>query len=481
MKKLSFILAAAALLMAGNSADAKSFKRGVSENQFSLYNQMVILEPGVSWYYNWSNVPGKGYENQVIDFTGFDFIPMVWNGSYSADNIREYAKGHPECKYLLGFNEPNFTAQANLTPSAAAALWPDVQALAKELGLKLVAPALNYSPNAPYQDPTKWMDEFVALVGSDAFDYVAIHNYGGLGVMKTLAGTFHEKYGKDVWVTEFCYWPDEGSGNSRVEPTAQIASMVETVEWLEKTPWIYRYAWFKAVGRHVNTATVSSPCYGLIITENGLGEKTLSPQGYVYTYLTDFDENVWHPIATEICAADYINQSLSAVYQGYNESAPKPIEISQFNSGAWLEYQFDIPETDDYNITLTVSGQGEPVRFDPQVQAQLVDGDKVTALCTTKTLQLSGSDTEYTTQQLTAHLEAGHRTIRIADMAPYQPSGMHISSIRIDYASGVSDVAVDAADENPDAATYTIDGRLVNGRDLAPGIYIRNNRKFIVR
>jgi len=57
----------------------------------------------------------------------------------------------------------------------------EARKLADELGLELVAPALNYSPNPPYTDPLRWMDEFVALVGTDAFDYVAVHNYGGLG------------------------------------------------------------------------------------------------------------------------------------------------------------------------------------------------------------------------------------------------------------------------------------------------------------
>ncbi len=47
--------------------------------------------------------------------------------------------------------------------------------------------------------------------------------------------------------------------------------------------------------------------------------------------------------------------------------------------------------------------------------------------------------------------------------------------------SGIESIAVDSAADDADAATYTLDGRLVKDTNLAPGIYIRNHRKFIVR
>lgn len=77
------------------SAMAKSDKRGVSENQFSMGSMLEALEPGVTWYYNWGNVPGTGYQNEVIDFEGIEFVPMCWNGNYNAEKIREY------CIYLV--------------------------------------------------------------------------------------------------------------------------------------------------------------------------------------------------------------------------------------------------------------------------------------------------------------------------------------------------------------------------------------------
>lgn len=478
--KYSRIIALALAAAVLSPASARSYKRGVSENQFSLGAQMEVLTPGVSWYYNWANTPGKGWQSEVINFEGYDFVPMVWNNRYNADAIREYVRSHPNVKYLLGFNEPNFTAQSNMTPAVAAQYWPEVVALARELGLKLVAPAMNYSPNAPYQQPTKWFDEFVALVGKDAFDFVAIHNYGGLGVMKTLATEFHERYGKDVWVTEFCYWPNEGNASSRVEPVMQVASMVETVEWLEKTPWIYRYAWFKPIGRHENTPSTGSPCYGLVITENGTGPRTLSPQGYVYVYMSEFNPDIWHAVAEEVPATEYISQTLCQLWPGNNPQAPLPIEVSQFSAGATLDYQFDVPADGAYNLVLTVSGQGEPVRFDPCVGVSLVEGENATVLVAPAAFTLPGSDTEYVERTFSLNLKAGHQTLRLVDGNPYRPSGIHISSLRLVQADGIEDVVLTPEDDT-DAPTYTIDGRIVKAGSLAPGIYIRAGRKFIVR
>lgn len=472
---------AAIALTATFAGMAKSEKRGVSENQFSMGSMLEALEPGVTWYYNWGNVPGTGYQNQVIDFEGIEFVPMCWNANYNADKIREYCKSHPQTKYLLGFNEPNFTAQANMTPQQAAEAWPAVKALADELGLKLVAPALNYSPNPPYTDPLKWMDEFVALVGLDAFDYTAVHNYGGLGVMKTIAGNLHDRYGKDVWVTEFCYWPDEGNPNSYVAPATQIDSMSETIAWLETTPWIFRYAWFKALGNYDSS---KGPNYGLIRQDgSGLDPWVLTEQGRVYVGLGTFDSDVWHPVGKTVPATEYVASNLVGVGGTADESCGSIIEISRFNAGADVTWQFDVPEAGWYNISLNVSGFGEPTRFDPSVQFVMVDGDSEKPLSDNISISLPNSDTIYQQKQIAVQLPAGKIQLRMKDKAPYQPSGLRISSIRLDEAAGVEDVIGQGCFH--DAAVYNIHGlKIADSADALPtlpgGIYIVGGKKVIV-
>ena len=51
----------------------------------------------------------------------------------------------------------------------------------------------------------------MAIVGLDAFDYVAVHSYGGLTAMQNIATSFHDRYCKDVWVTEFCFTAQRGA------------------------------------------------------------------------------------------------------------------------------------------------------------------------------------------------------------------------------------------------------------------------------
>ena len=468
------LLTICALALTAQGTLAKSDKRGVGENQFSFESQMSPLEPGVTWYYNWANVPGSGYNSEVINYTGFEYVPMCWNASYSADKIREYCAEHSEVKYLLGFNEPNFTSQANMTAAEAAEAWTDVKALADELGLKLVGPAVNYSSDGDDNDPFTWYANFVSLVGTDAFDYIALHCYGGAATAATMIEQMYSTYGKQIWLTEFCYWPN-GTGDVYVAPATQISSMLNTVEYLEKSDAVFRYAWFKAVGDHDSS---SKPNYGLIVTKAGLGERELSPQGYVYTYMTDFDETVYHATETEIAASEYINQSAIQLYPGYNDDCPSPIEISQFNAGAYADYQFDVPTAGDYYLVLTVAGAGEPTRFDPTIGVYAVnddddsDGDE---LSEPVQFEISGNDSTYTRQYFPLTLSAGEQKIRIKDTNAYKPSGIHISTVMLADAAGITGAEADASG---DYKIATSDGQIsIIGSNFASAlVYDLNGR-----
>lgn len=475
-KKLFISFCIAATLGASAvSAYARSEKRGVSENEFRFVQQAEALSPGVSWYYNWGNTPHVS----TADYDDMSYAPMCWNGNYNANAIREYVKAHPNVKYLLGFNEPNFTSQANMTPAQAAEKWPAVKALAKELGLKLVAPALNYSPNT--WQPIPWMDEFLRLLNDpEPFDYLAIHSYGGFGVIKDLATQFHDKYGKEVFVTEFCLWPGEAG---YVSPEAQIASMIESVTWLEKTEWIKGYAWFKAVGQ---SSSNSGPNYGLLLSGKGDEKRELSEQGYVYVYMTDFNPEVWNPINTTIAATEYIDANTISLGKGANPDCPRPIEITAFNTGAIADYQFDVPAAGEYSLLLTVCGYGEPTRFDPciAVYGVTADGKQGKLLSKQQQFSLTNSNDIYKTVAFPMTLEAGRQTLRLKDMYQFQPSGIRISSLRL---SDPNDSAVESIEmDNNDVISryFTLQGVSLE-KPNTPGIYIRctgnQSQKIIIR
>ena len=422
-KKLVYAVLAAFAVTAFN-ADAKSFKRGVSGNNFALQEEFDVLIPGVSWFYNWGNTPNSNIADVPGEET-IEFIPMCWNANYNADGIREYCKAHPETKYLLGFNEPNFKVQANMTPEVAAEKWPAVKALADELGLELVGPAVNYSPDGPENDPFTWYANFVKLVGTDAFDYIALHCYsGGTGGMQDMIDRFYALYGKKIWLTEFSMGGD--GGINVASPEVQIASMVQQLEYLEKSDKVYRYSWFVVKG-----VTNKSPYIGLIVPKLGYGERELTEVGKVYVYMTDFDETVYHGVDDVVPASEYISSSSLVLGSNGDNMNPGELEITQFNSGAYADYQFDIPSAGEYTLTLRVSGQGEPTRFDPSIAIYSVDenGEQLATLAEATQFALSGDNAVFENVAFKLQLQAGKQRIRIADANPYMPSGIHISSL----------------------------------------------------
>ena len=314
------------------------------------------MQQGLAWTYNWSSRPltcaaGDGVD-QTIGKTSVEFVPMVWglvddgaacaaegpcfrvderNGGVRCRKVCEandwsfnpngacYACYHEPVsrgafvadvptgsKHLLGFNEPNFKEQANLSPESAARGWRHVQWVADQRGLGLVGPATNFC------DPTPgvmhagacieaidgrtmlglaWLETFYdactakGAAGFDCrIDHQAVHAYGCTEVtsmidrMKRKAGLsppidahctngIHDEdefgvdcggnacvacseharaqFGKPVWLTEFAA---ESTGCGE-EDTAAVKARTERflreqLTKLEQDPYVYRYAWF---------------------------------------------------------------------------------------------------------------------------------------------------------------------------------------------------------------------------------------------
>jgi len=128
-------------------AQQRSVKRGVGwdEKLQPMTNAPVDkMSPGICWYYNWGLSP-QGNVTNVGPALDMEYVPMCWNGGFNETTLRNYLNAHPGVKYLLGFNEPNFSSQANMTPQKAAEAWPKLEKIADDYGLQLVAPALNFS------------------------------------------------------------------------------------------------------------------------------------------------------------------------------------------------------------------------------------------------------------------------------------------------------------------------------------------------
>lgn len=369
---------------------AKSAKRGVSFSFGTLPEVDVPnLAPAITWSYDWSSrVPTEAIDAQFTEY-GLDWCPMIWNGNYNPDNIRAYKRAHPEAQYILAFNEPNLKDQANMTPAQAAELWPPVVALAKELGMKLVSPALNYGTLEGYHDPVLWMDEFLAQPGvsADDFDAIALHCYmPSAGSVKSFIDMF-AKYGKPIWLTEFC----NGNSNNISEST-QMAYMCETLNMLEAHSNVERYAWFMPRG------SFNSKWHNnLLESEKPFG---LTPLGKVFVNFSTFDKSVVYKKGEVIPASQYVHAS------GTVHLAPSTdggvLDISELGKGGEVSYQIDIAQAGKYTLYL---------RYQTYMDSSLgfFLGEEQVA---SKTIPNSAK--EWTTSHFEVDLPAGKSVLKIA-------------------------------------------------------------------
>jgi len=342
----------------------KSAKRGVAFS-FNQLTDLPILSPYTSWDYNWGNTPTE--EAAVwFDANEMDFCPMCWNGNYSADKIRAFVAAHPKTKYLLAFNEPNLTDQARMTPAEAAAIWPPVVALAKELNLKLVSPAMNYGTLPGYSDPIKWLDEFFAQpnVSIDDIDAIAVHCYmSSPSAVKDFIERF-EKYNKPIWMTEFCAWDPAPSGY----PT-QMDYMCSVLNYMESSPSVERYAWFMPR----MSGKVESVPYNQLLTHDFPAD--LTDLGKMYCYFSPMDKSVWLRANRLILASEYVSVANNAMplrpstdETALAQAGQPGLMITNFTEGQKIDYQLYMP-TDGRKITLRYCG------YSNSICEVLVDGE----------------------------------------------------------------------------------------------------------
>jgi hypothetical protein len=229
-----------------SSGATKSAKRGIAYDLASPAD-LAALSPGVSWWYNWSPSPNPAVPPDYAAKYSMYFYPMLWSGNFNAASMVAFLKANPNIKYMLVLNEPNLTSQANMTPQAAAQLWPQYESVAAQTGVKIVGPAITWGTMPNYQDPVQWLDAFYAAYRSannnrdPQIDYIAFHWYDyGLSDQLDRLG----KYNKPFWVTEFANWHSQNDGAQITTAAAQEAQMSDMVTTCESRVDVFRYAWF---------------------------------------------------------------------------------------------------------------------------------------------------------------------------------------------------------------------------------------------
>jgi hypothetical protein len=213
----------------GSTGSTVACKRGIAANTAPG----AAFFPAITWWYNWS-ARSSGAD------TGIEFVPMLWGSGSLNATIPSAAR------FVLGFNEPNFKAQANLTAAQAASNWPTVEA--KAAGRPIVSPGMNFcgpAANCNGTDPYQYLKDFFAACADCAVDCVAVHWYDCdlpslrdyLEPGNNLEG--FEQFGKPIWLTEF-------SCDGSASVAQQEAYMRAAIPYLEGNPRVFRYSWFSA-------------------------------------------------------------------------------------------------------------------------------------------------------------------------------------------------------------------------------------------
>jgi hypothetical protein len=201
----------------------------------------ALASAGLSWFYTWRIGP-----DGVAQPPGTRFVPMIWGADTVDEASLAQARTHGDT--LLGFNEPDVAAQANMTVEQALDLWPQLQTTGQRLG----SPAVS----ANGATAGGWLDRFMTGASQRGYrvDFVAVHWYGAnftdpIGEARELCRyvtAVYERYGKPVWLTEFALADfSDGVEQARYPSDAEQAAFVRAaLPLLQRLPHLERYAWF---------------------------------------------------------------------------------------------------------------------------------------------------------------------------------------------------------------------------------------------
>ena len=462
------------------------------------------MAPGVSWIYNWGVAPTGSATNIGQGEGKIAFLPMCWNGSFNETTIRNYLSQHQgEVKYLLSFNEPNLSwnvGGAQMTPQQAADAWPKVKQLAKDYGLEIVAPALNFTGDKVGDriwEPFAWYDEFFRLVPESDIDYLAFHSYMNWYSAVNWVATeyfYTDKENNDLFsttnrakypnlvsfmenyktanghfprmfLTEFCSW--EGDKDGYVSSiNSQIDQMTQKLQKLEKSDLVAGYAWFMG---NMSQAPSVYP-YNSVFKSNTANSE-LSDLGKVYVYMSSFDTEKWYNAGEAILAKDYIDASMDnqqpKIRPNTETGSSIPLQV-EWQSGSWTAYQMNLPSDATYTLTLHMKST---VANDFRIYRNALGAAN-------KKLDTTLPSTNGVWQDVTAKvtLPAGEQTLLLYNMGS---SSILVNKIQFDApATGISSLTPTPASTD-DGYCYNLAGQRVS--NSYKGIVIKNGKKVLIK
>lgn len=328
----------------------QSRKRGVCVNRLDAAD-FRALAPGVSWWYNWH----VEVDPTPVAGVPMDFIPMAWGDQAGfLSGLEAYLATGAKPRAIFAINEPNLRGQAFITPAETAAAFAAVKRIADAHGIAVVGPHMALgSPLADSitaDDPIEgkpvtytYMNPFlkaflhVADGAKTAVPALGVHSYGGAGELKWLVDMMHQEFKRPVWVTEYAW---EGVPND----AAMRDHLIETTDFLERSPHVAGYAWFKERSG-VPHISLLGPVAG-----------ELTDLGRTYVAMPVHDADIAYRIPGRLQAEKYT--AIAGMEVRATDDADGFLHTIATEAGSWADYQVRVDKAATFAVTLRATGGG---------------------------------------------------------------------------------------------------------------------------
>jgi hypothetical protein len=325
-------------------------KRGIAYGSNSL-SDMNTLKKGVSWWYNWTNVPDAGLVNYYSSL-GVEYVPMAWNSNFNTTDF--ISKIKPGAKYLLTFNEPNLSVESNMTPEQAASAWPQIEQIASAKNLEIVSAAAIYCSGGVggYNDPIAWHNQFFKVCPNCKVDYIAFHTYEGTSGGAIALTNNVTVFNRPVWITEFS---DYNASSASIENQY----MLDVVNSYEGNPDVFRYSWF--TGRRSDAPVIN--IYG--------NDGVLTPLGNTYVGIPYTNKKM--DVPGRIIGNKHYRRKGSQLENTTDGNTGQ--NISSINIGGWAEFMLNVTKAGSHDMTFRVASLNNGGKFDILINDKIVKSD----------------------------------------------------------------------------------------------------------
>jgi Glycosyl hydrolase catalytic core len=169
-------------------------------------------------------------------------VPDIWG--HSSVTPAALAQAKQAGRYLLTFNEPDSSAQANMSVAQALADWPQLE----QTGMLLGSPAVQDDAATP----GSWLDQFMSGAKARGYrvDFIVVHWYAqgfdpaaSVSELKAYLQAIYQRYHLPIWLTEFGM-VKFGSPTTYPTDAQQSAFLTGAASMMAGLHYVQRYAWF---------------------------------------------------------------------------------------------------------------------------------------------------------------------------------------------------------------------------------------------